>query len=188
MEILQRPVLTTILFGLICGLSFIPLDLALNMVFLGSNALCLTLWLFAAGYAFFLCRWSQRKLKSIAFPIILLFLTIFLVKSMAAFFLMALAIISFIRSGVCFQQHGGIKLVVESLLWVVGAALVTVFTPESVGAWAPGIWMFFLLQALYFVIFDSSAVAHEKKYEIEIDPFEQASRRAEYILSNSRHV
>ena len=188
MKILQHPVMTTILFGLICGLSFVPLDLALNMLFLGSNAICLTLWLFAAGYAILLCRWSRQKLLPIAFPVLLLFLTIFLVDSMAGFFLLALAVISWIRSGLCFQQNGKIKLVVESLLWVAGSAPGNAFTPGSVFAWTPGIWMFFLLQALYFVFFDSTAVTHEKKYELEIDPFEQASRRAEDILSNPGNV
>ncbi len=183
MKILQRPVLTTVLFGLICGIFFIPLNLALNTMFSRPNAVCLTLWLFTAGYAVLLCRWSRQQLMPVSYPVLFLFLTVFVVQSIGAFFFLALAVISWIRSGICFREHGGIKLAVELLLCVVGGALVTVFTPGSTLAWALGIWLFFLLQALYFAIFDSNTTASHSQYEQEVDPFERASRLAEDILS-----
>jgi hypothetical protein len=45
-----------------------------------------------------------------------------------------------------------------------------------------GIWMFFLIQSLYFVIFENRAIMPENQYET--DPFERASRQAEAILSD----
>ncbi len=183
MKILQRPVLTTVLFGLVCGISFIPLNLVLNTMFFWPSTICLTLWLFSAGYALLLGHWSKNKIMPILFPLLILFIAAFLVKSIAAFFFLALAVISWIRSGICFREHSGIKLVVEMLLCVVGGALIAAFTPGSAFAWALGIWMFFLLQALYFVIFDSQNLAPQIKYKLEIDPFERASRRAEDILT-----
>ena len=182
MNILQRPVMTTILFGLVCGISFIPLNLVLNKLFFWSSAICLTLWLFAAGYSLLLGHWSKNKIMPILFPLIFLLSAVFLVKSMVAFSFLALAAISWIRSGICFKEHGGIKLVVELLLCVVGGALIAAFTPGSALAWALGIWMFFLMQALYFAIFDSSTPTLHSQYEQEVDPFERASRRAEDIL------
>ncbi|CAB1058087.1 hypothetical protein D1BOALGB6SA_2843 [Olavius sp. associated proteobacterium Delta 1] len=179
----QHPVLTTVLFGLICGISLIPLNLVLNNMFFWPNAICLTLWLFTAGYAVLLCRWSKQKLMSVSYPILFLLLTVFLVQSIGAFFFLALAAISWIRSGLCYQERGKVRLVVELFLCVAGGALVTVFTPGSALSWALAIWLFFLLQALYFAIFDSNTPTLDSQYEQEVDPFERASRRAEDILS-----
>jgi len=183
MKILPRPVLTTILFGFVCGISFFPLNRVLTTMFFWPSAICLTLWLFSAGYALFLNHWSKNKIMPILFPLLILLIAAFLVESVAAFFFLALAVISWIRSGICFQEHGRIRLVVESLLCAAGGAMVAVYTPGSDLGWTLGIWMFFLLQALYFAIFDSITPTPQRKYELETDPFERASRRAEDILS-----
>ncbi len=188
MKILHRPVLTTVLFGLICGMSFIPLNLVLNNIGFRSNAICLALWLFIAGYAILLCRWSRQKLMPVSYPVLFLFLTVFLVQSIGAFFFLALAVISWIRSGLCYQERRGIRLVVELFLCLAGGALVAVFTPGSALAWALGIWFFFLLQALYFAIFDNNTATLDSQYEQVVDPFERASRQAEDILSTPRQA
>lgn len=183
MKILQHPVLTTVLFGLTCGISFIPLNLVLNNMFFWPKPICLTLWLFTAGYAVLLCRWSGQKLMPVSYPGLFLFLTVFLVQSVGAFFFLALAVISWIRSGLCYQEHRRIRLVVELFLCGAGGALVAVFTPGSALAWVLGIWLFFLLQALYFAIFNSNTPTSDSQYEQAVDPFERASRQAEDILS-----
>ena len=184
MKILQRPIAATIGFGLICGLSFIPASLALSAVVSPSSAICLTLWLFAAGDALLLSRWSGQKFTTAAFPILVLLLAVFRVDSIAAFFLLMLAFTSWIRSGICFTEKRAIKLAVEMLLCVVGGTLVAVFTPGAAYGWAIGTWMFFLLQSLYFVIFENRIFAPETKHEFRIDNFERASRQAEIILEN----
>ena len=184
MKILQRPILMTILFGIFCGISLVPLHLVLSAIFYRPSAISLTIWSFSAGYAFFLSLWSKNKVMPILFPLLVLLATAFLVKSIAAFFFMALAVISWIRSGICFQEHGAIKLVVELLLCVAAGVLITVFTPGSAFGWALGIWMFFLMQAVYFAIFDIKTATPSRKYEQAIDPFERASQRAEDILSS----
>jgi len=180
MVISQHPIRTTIFFGLICGLSFIPANLALNFVFHGPSVIYLTLWLYATGYSLLLSRWSKKPILSSGFPLMLLFVTSFLVDSIAAFYLLSLVVISWIRSGICFQNPCGIKLVVELLLCFFDGILVAVFTPDSAFAWVLGIWMFFLIQSLYFVIFENRAIMPEDQYET--DPFERASRQAEAIL------
>ncbi len=183
MKILQHPIRVTILLGFICGLSFSPLYLALNTLVPGQNAVCLSIWLFAGSYALFLSRWSREKLSSLVFPMLLLILAVFLVKSMSAFFLLTLMIIGWIRSGICYQENKGARLAVEVLLCLFGGAMVVIFTPASVSAWALGIWMLFLLQALYFVIFGGESGIPAEKYAFEVDPFERACRKAEDILS-----
>ena len=182
MVISQHPIRTTIFFGLLSGLSFIPANLALNLVLHGPSVFNLILWLYAAGYSLLLSRWSNKPILSSGFPLLLLFVTSFLVDSIAAFYLLSLVAISWIRSGICFQNPCGIKMVVELLLCVFGGIPVAVFTPGSAFAWVLGIWMFFLIQSLYFVIFENRAIIPKDQYET--DPFERASRQAEAILSD----
>ena len=183
MKTLRRPVLMTILFGILSGISFIPLKLILDYWLFRPDTVCLTLWLFAAIYTILLSFWSRQDLTSVSFPILFLFLTLFLVQSIAAFFYLALACISWIRSGLCYQERRGIRLVLELILGLAGGILIAVFTPGSVFAWALGIWLFFLLQALYFAVFEFESPPTQRKFEQEIDPFERAYRRAEEILS-----
>jgi hypothetical protein len=181
MKILLRPIRTTIVFGLICGLSFIPLSLLLNSVIAWTSAICLALWLYVAGYGILLNRWSKKNLVSIIFPLLILLLAIFLMDSVAAFFLLALIVISWMRSGICFQKSAWIRLAVELLLCITGGVLISAFTPGSLSAWALGVWMFFLVQSLYFVIFDTAALNTPEKHETDF--FERARKHAEDILS-----
>lgn len=183
MKIHQHPIRATLLWGLICGLSFSPLYLALSTLVPGPHAVCLSIWLFAAGDALFLSRWSRQKLSTSVFPLLLLLLAVFTVKSTTAFFLLTLMIIAWIRSGICCQEKKGARLAAEVLLGLFGGALVAVLTPASVSTWALGVWMLFLLQALYFVIFESATATPADKYAFEVDPFERACRQAEDILS-----
>lgn len=182
MAISQYPTRTTILYGLICGFSFIPVNFALNYINTGAHALSLHLFLFVAGYTVLLSRWSRKPVPAGAFPLLLLFLTVFLANSMIAFFLLALVVLSWIRSAICFRNRGGSRLAVELLICIVAGVVITVFSPASASEWALGVWMLFLVQSLYFVIFDNGAKDLEDRYEP--DPFEQASRQAEAILSN----
>ena len=182
MEISQHPIRTTIFLGLICGLSFIPVNLALNYVLDGPRAAYLTLWLYAAGYSLLLSRWRKKPFLSGGFPLLLLFVASFLINSIAAFYLLSLVVISWIRSGIYFRNPCRVKLVVELLLCVLGGIPVVVFPPDSAFTWVLGIWMFFWIQSLYFVIFENRAVMPVGQYET--DSFERAGRQAEVILSN----
>ena len=178
----HHPIRTTIFFGLICGLAFIPVNLALTYVLPGSNVNYLILWMYAAGFSLLLSRWSKNSILSIAFPLLLLLVTSFLVDSIAAYYFLTLFIISWIRSGICFRNPSALNLVMELLLCASGGILMVLFTPGSDFAWVPGIWMFFLIQSLYFVIFENETIKPDDPYEI--DPFERASRQAETILSD----
>ena len=181
MKGLKHPIRNTIFYGLFCGLSFVPLSLIFNALISWSSAVGLTLWLFVSCYAVLLSRWSNTALISIVFPLLLLVPTIFLMDSMVLFFLLALIVIAWIRSGICWQKPGAIRLAVELLLCFLGAVLVHVLTPGSMFGWALGVWMFFLVQALYFV-FLGPADDQQEEF-IKIDAFERASGQAERILT-----
>jgi hypothetical protein len=111
--------------------------------------------------------------------------TIFLVNSKVLFLLMVLIVISWVRSGICFQQPGVMRLAVELLLCFLGAVLMHRLTPGSVFGWGLGVWMFFLVQALYFVFF--APADNQQEESSRLDAFERASRQAERILSNPFH-
>ena len=181
MKAIKHPIRNTILYGFTCGLSFVPLSLMLNAFIPWSRAVCLALWLFLAGYALLLNFWSHKFHMATVFPLLLLLPVIFLMDAMTLFFILALMVTSWIRSGICYQEPGIASLVVELLLSCIGAVLVQVFTPGSVFAWALGTWMFFLVQSLYFVFFEHTETRREEPSEM--DAFEQASRQADRILS-----
>jgi hypothetical protein len=73
------------------------------------------------------------------------------------------------------------SLVTEVSLCLGSAALVVFFTPHSTITWGVAVWMFFLVQSVYFVVFANFGEKEEDR--MELDPFHQARSRAERILS-----
>ena len=178
---IKHPIRNTIFYGFVCGLSFAPLSLCLNAFIRWPGAVGLTILLFIAGYAFLLCHWGNQGFRSTVFPLLILVPTVFLNDSTALFFILAVIAVSWIRSGICFQNTGTRGLAVELLLCFLGAVSVQVFSPGSVSAWALAVWMFFLVQALYFVFFEHAGRRPEAP--AQMDAFEYASRHADRILS-----
>ena len=182
MKAINHPILKTIVYGLVGGLSFVPMSLMLNAFIPWSQAVCMTLWLLLTGYALILNRWGKHIQLSTAFPLLLLLPVIFLIDSMALFFMLALIVISWIRSGICYQNPAVTGVAVELLLCLSGAALVRMFTPVSLWSWALGVWLFFLIQSLYFVFFEDTDSHQEES--ARTDAFERARRQAEGILTD----
>ena len=179
MKIAQQPVRTTVIFGLICALLFIPLTLGLCSFVSWTLAFGIILWSYLTIYGFLLTRWAGKSVLSILFPLFLLLIILFVVKMNSAYLLFALVIFSWIRSGICFQNSFSRVLVIECFLTLGGAALITCFTPNSTFTWSLGIWMFFLVQSLYFVILGDRG----PKEQVAADPFEEAMMQAEKIIS-----
>jgi hypothetical protein len=181
MKVSSKPVRATILYGMLCALSFIPLNLAFSCIASRSDTLGLTVWWFLAGYTFLLSRLSEKSFWGGIYPLLLLFTAIFATESVIHFSLLALPLISWIRSGIFFQKPVGTRLVTEVLLVFTCAVLGIAFAPGSPLDWVLGIWMFFLVQALYFVLLESDGPI--ENYKAGIDPFDKASRQAEAVLS-----
>ena len=177
-----KPVRTTILMGLFFGLSFIPLVFQFRYFFFWPKTIWLILSLYLLGYGIFLIRWSRKSALGLLFPLLCLFLSIVFFNSIALFLLIALGILSWIRSGICFQKPVGKRLGAEIILSLGGGALVAGFAPDSMVSWALGVWMFFLIQALYFVFFEKMDKIPD---ETIIDRFETARLAVEKILLNS---
>lgn len=182
MKIMPRPVRTTILLGLICGLGFIPVKLLFDCLLPSSAAFQMTIWLCLALYGWFLARWGKQRCFSLLFPLLIPLIFIFTGNSENAFLILSMGILSWIRSGICFRKQAHRKLAIELLVCGGGGALVACFSPHSAVSWAIGIWMFFLVQSLYFLFLRDFVSSIED--EFEIDPFERARLQAERILED----
>ncbi|MGD8471168.1 MAG: hypothetical protein PVJ82_07230 [Desulfobacteraceae bacterium] len=176
-----KPISATIFWGLIGALTYIPLCSALNLIMFWPLGFRLSLWTLLSGYAILLSRWASLPLRSVILPLLLLLLSAFLIESATAFLFIALVILSWIRSGICFKKRPLLKrLGAEAGLCLAGGLLVYGAVPGGTAVWALGVWLFFLIQALYFVLFEYQSCPHTK---IEVDPFEKAKMAAEKILS-----
>jgi hypothetical protein len=176
-----KPVRTTIVMGLAFGLLFVPVSTTLNLFLPWSMAFRLTLWIFLAAYAGMLCRWARAGFPACGFPLAILLASSFWLRSDHDFLCLLGLILSWIRSGVCFRNPLWRALGTEVLVVLGGAALVAFFDPRSMMVWALGVWMFLLVQSLYFVLTGDLGDAEER--EVPADPFERARRGAEDILS-----
>lgn len=176
-----RPVRTTIFFGLICGLAFVPLSTSLSALINFPKAFAITLWFFFTVYCMLLARMGQKKLTDVFFPLIFLFLIAVSGQFYLSFIVMSVCVLSWIRSGICFK--GRRFLIAELITFLPGMAALVCFMPHSTITWALSIWMFFLIQSLYFNVVDFGQDRPEK---FDVEDFEQAKRGAEQILSERR--
>ncbi len=69
------------------------------------------------------------------------------------------------------------------MLTLGGGALIAVFSPRTPLSWALGVWMFFLIQSLYFVFFQF--IEAPAAFKIAADPFESARTEAEKIIASN---
>jgi hypothetical protein len=179
---LANPIRSTIIWGLIGGLFYIPLCIGFSFFVLWPAGLHLTLWALLAGYGISLTRWSSTPLWPIGLPFLLLLFAAIFIQSTSFFLFSAFAVLAWIRSGVCFKRKSFAKrLGAETVLGSATALLAAGAVPGATPAWALGVLMFFLIQALYFVLFDHDA---ESEFKIETDPFERARMAAENILDS----
>lgn len=177
-----KPVRTTIVMGMAFGLLFIPISTALNLFIPWPAAFRLTLWLFISAYSLMLCRWAGAGITACAFPLAILIASVFWLSSHYDFLILLMLVLGWVRSGICFRQSLWRGITAEILAGAGGAVLVGYFTPHTATVWALAVWMFFLVQALYFILTGDAGAANEN--DVSVDPFEKARRQAEEILSN----
>lgn len=177
---MKRNVRTTLVYGLISALTVMPLAWLLAGPMGWPLAFKLVLWLDLFIYAVLLVRWSGKGIGTIVFPMTLLLGTALWPGIYTGFFLMGLGVFSWVRSGICFCE-APIRAVAAEILTVgAGAGLVALLSPTSTFIWAISIWLFFLIQALYFFIVPATAGA--ANLETPHDHFELARREAQRVL------
>ena len=139
-------------------------------------------WCLIAVYALMLLRWSGRSLLEVLFPLLVLAGVGAAMPTAGPAFGLALAIFSWIRSGICYPRSVAQCLVREAVLCGGGGLCLMLWNLSTPVSWGLGIWLFGLLQALFFVLFEPGRPPSEI---LPLDPFDQALRRIEEILDGN---
>jgi hypothetical protein len=179
-----KPVRSTIVWGLISGLSIFVLSQPANIMLPWPLGCQLLLWVLLAGYATLLTRWSSRPLTAVALPLIILFFAAILIQSPPGILIASMGILCWIRSGICFNRPIILKRYLVEIVLGLGASLPLYVAVSAVPLTAAlGMWLFFLIQALFYVVVDYQGI---RAGSVEVDPFDSAKMAAEQILSR-RH-
>lgn len=150
-----KPVILTIVFGLLCGLLFAPFMYGATYLCAWRFAFRLALCVFLTCYAIGLSEWSRGNRQALVLPLIMVFGLAALESSHAVFLLIYLGLFAVIRSSLL--QPDLLRLIgLEGVLCLGGGVFVYSLNPRTNLAWALGIWIFFLIQSLYFVIWKSA--------------------------------
>lgn len=173
----HRPVRTTILIGAIGALAGVAADGLIGGRGAGPLITFAVIWLMIASYALALVRWSGGGILGVVFPLLVLGGLGAAMPRSAMTLGLALVIFSWIRSGICFPRSPLASLGREVLLCGGGGLLVALGGASSPLSWGLGIWLFSLVQALFFIFFESTALSSTPP-----DPFDLALRRVEEIL------
>jgi len=137
-------------------------------------------WLMTAVYALMLVRWSGRRFAAVLFPIMVLALSGVVMPRSVLASGMAIAILGWIRSGVCFPQTVGQSVGRELVLGAGGGMAILWWGPSTPLSGALCLWLFSLVQALFFILFESEVVFTPAGSAP--DPFDRAARRVEDLL------
>lgn len=181
---MKRHVRTTLVYGLISALTVMPAAWLLAGSIGWPLAFKLILWLDLLGYAALLARWSGKGVSVILFPMALLLGTAVWPGVYTGFFFLGLGIFSWIRSGSCFCGTPVRAVAAEVITVGGGAGLVSLLSPGSTITWAISIWLFFLVQALYFYMVPTSCPP-DAVGTAASDPFDQAYRQALRVLDEA---
>ncbi len=177
---MNRQVRTTVVFGLISALILFPITIAVGETFGLYGSFELTLWFIFATYAVLLVRWSKTPLLPVLFPLGILLLSALLLPFRAGFYWLALLTLGWIRSGICFKGPSLRLLFAETVAMAGGVALVAVWQPASPVSMSLTLWLFFLIQSLYFFVLPGGSQADSGN--AARDPFEAALRAAKEIV------
>ena len=176
----HHPLIAAAAFGLIAALAWVPGTMVLTGLagpWVGPR---LAWWALLAAYGLWLARQAGRGPATLASPIAALLFSVFWAVSDPAFFILAGLALSWMRTGLCFGVTLP-RLVWEEILVWGGLAAVWFFAPYGPLAQALSLWVFLLVQSLYFLGWEKG----EPAGAIAVDSFEQARRNAESILETA---
>ncbi len=178
---MNRPIRTTIIYALAGGFLVVPTAMLLSTYLPWVMAFKLALWADLAIYATLLARWSRTRLLAVMFPLALLLGTALWQRTYAGFFFLAVGVLCWVRSGICFQEAPLRTLAAEVITVLGGSALVMLFGGQTSLSWALAICLFTLVQAFYFFLVPNSKKIAEKN-RVTGDPFDRAVEEARKVL------
>ena len=177
---MNKPVRTTIVFALASGLFVVPLAAALSPYWSWAAAFKLALWADMTVYAILLARWSRARRASLVFPLAILLGTALWPHAYSGFFILAVGVLSWIRSGICFKGRPLIALFAEGVTIAGAVLLLMLFGGHTSIAWALNICLFFLVQSLYFFIIPVKTNPAGRRSGK--DPFQRAVDEAQQVM------
>jgi hypothetical protein len=179
----KKEILTTLTFGFFSALSVIPFTFFFAGTWGGDSGWTLFfnlfLWLNLVLYSFFLCRWSKTRMVPLFPPLLFVLGAALWPGNSSGFILIILCVFSWVRSAFCYSGTVVRTVVAESLTIGGGAGLLLFWWPGSDLVFPAALWMFFLVQTLYFFIIPGRM--HDSIPD-PVDPFERACREMERIL------
>ena len=128
-----------------------------------TTALNAAIFLCLAAYSAFLARSGGRSLRALFAPLFMLATVMAVAGSVTGFVVPAAAGLSWIRSGICFPGSMPRRVCAETIACAAGLALVRLLQPPGPYGWALSMWMFGLIQALYFVVIDAERTGLPEK-------------------------
>jgi hypothetical protein len=149
-----------------------------------STMLNLALFLCLAAYAALLARMSRTSIRALAGPFLLLAAVLPVAASAGGFALPAAAGLAWIRSGICLRGPIVRRVAAEALTAAAGLSICAGLRPPGASGWVLAVWMFFLIQALYFVIVEAPPAASGELPAR--DPRESLRRRAQALLREQK--
>jgi hypothetical protein len=180
---MKKPIRTTLFFGLLSALCVIPFTEALTSSLGWLMAYKIFILLNLTLYSVLLCRWSKSSPVAIIFPLLLLLGVALWPYTYTGCALAALAVFSWIRSGICFKSAPIRAMIAETATVAASAGFMLFWWPSSTLAQPLAIWLFFLIQTLYFYIVPG--ITKQCFDPVTKDSFEQACREVERLLDNN---
>ena len=149
-----------------------------------TTALNAAIFLCLAAYSAFLARSSGRSLRALFAPLFMLAAVMAVAGSVTGFVVPAAAGLSWVRSGICFSGSMPRRVCAEAITCAAGLALVRLLQPPGPYGLPLSMWMFGLIQALYFMGVDAERTGVPEKQAQ--DRMAQAHRRAGALLREQR--
>ncbi|HSO62776.1 MAG TPA: hypothetical protein VLR50_17220 [Desulfobacterales bacterium] len=143
-----------------------------------------TIFLCLAAYSAFLARSGGRSLRALFAPLFLLAAVLVVAGSVAGFVVPAAAGLSWIRSGICFPGSMPRRVCAEAIACAAGLVLAWWLQPPGPYGWPLSIWMFGLIQSLYFGMVDAERTDLPEKQGQ--DKMAKAYRRADTLLREQK--
>ncbi len=138
-------------------------------------------WGMITFYAVLMARWSRRRVIAVFMPLLMLGAVGLTTTRTGVIFFWALAVFSWIRSGICFPGPMLPSFLRELILCGGGGLVIALWGPQSPVSWGLGFWFFTLIQALFFILGETGPVIPE---DPDPDPFDLARRRIEALLDD----
>ncbi|MBF0102090.1 MAG: hypothetical protein HQK77_14400 [Desulfobacterales bacterium] len=180
MNLFHHPIRMTLFMGLVFAILFIPFIVIVGQLLNIKYAIQATLWCYTTLYVLYLTKYLQLRIHLIVFP--LFFAGIMIISNLTfnQYILLLAGMIGWIRSGLSKQKH---RIIVEIIIFSVTGVWFSQVVAGHRMMWCLNIWMFFLIQSLYFVFDDAKSSDQFKVEAGQLDPFIKLQKQMEEIIS-----